>query len=220
MIQEFIDKTPESFIISAKFPGEIVHAGKSYTPDIAKLLIPEYTYETRDTFLERMAKIGPRLGPLLLQFPYFSKRLYSNAGPFVERLEQFLSDLPQMPFRYAVEIRNRTWLTTRFMDMLRRYNVALALTDHPWMPHGDEMRFDPVTTDFVYIRLLGDRKAIEEITTSWDKVVVDNSDRIERWASLIRKLVERDLVVYTYSNNHYSGHAPATTRQLMELVER
>ena len=37
---------------------------------------------------------------------------------------------------------------------------------------------DVVTSDFVYVRLLGDRYAIEEVTKTWDKTVVDRSREI------------------------------------------
>lgn len=30
-------------------------------------------------------------------------------------------------------------------------------------------RIDPITTNFTYVRLLGDRKGIEEQTKVWDK---------------------------------------------------
>ena len=34
---------------------------------------------------------------------------------------------------------------------------------------------DPVTGPLGFVRLLGDREAIEKVTTRWDKVVVDPS---------------------------------------------
>lgn len=33
--------------------------------------------------------------------------------------------------------------------------------------------------DFTYVRLLGDRKGIEEITKTWDKIVVDRNRDME-----------------------------------------
>ena len=34
-----------------------------------------------------------------------------------------------------------------------------------------QKQFDWVTTDFVYVRWLGDRKGMETLTTTWDKTV-------------------------------------------------
>jgi hypothetical protein len=39
-------------------------------------------------------------------------------------------------------------------------------------------KFDPITSDFAYIRLLGDRKGIEQKTKVGDKVVVDRSKEL------------------------------------------
>lgn len=89
------------------------------------------------------------------------------------------------------------------------------------MPHGDEVEqaMDPVTGDHVYVRLLGDRKAIEAITTTWEKEVIDHADRLVRWADLLVRLEQRGLRVFVYVNNHYAGHAPATVRRLRALYE-
>ena len=77
--------------------------------------------------------------------------------------------------RFAVEIRNKTWLDERFTDLLREYNVALTLTDRAKMlrPWEVKDRIDLVTTDFAYVRWLGDRHGIEKMTQVWDKTVVD-----------------------------------------------
>ena len=36
-------------------------------------------------------------------------------------------------------------------------------------------KFDLITANFAYIRLLGDRKGIEEKTKRWDKVIIDRT---------------------------------------------
>jgi len=212
-------KTPEGFLISAKFPRSIVHGGKEAKPDQKVILVPEATYSARDKFLEVMNRLGDRMGPLVLQFPYFSKAVFDSADIFLERLDRFLTDLPP-DFRYAVEIRNRGWLTKNFAEMLRRHNVALVLVDQAWMPHADEVekKFDPVTTDLAYIRLLGDRKEIEAITKNWDKEVIDRGERLERWAEVVARLIEREVATLIYVNNHYAGHAPTTAERLHDLI--
>jgi uncharacterized protein YecE (DUF72 family) len=212
-------KTPEGFLIAAKFPRSIVHGGKAAKPDPEVILVPDATYSARDRFLEVMSRLGDRLGPLVLQFPYLSKAVFESADKFMERLDSFLSDLPG-GFRYAVEIRNRNWLSEQFINLLRDHNIGLVLVDQAWMPHGDEVekKFDPITTDFSYIRLLGDRKEIEAITKSWNKEVIDRGERLERWAEMISRLVEREVETLIYINNHYAGHAPTTSERLHDLL--
>ena len=139
---------------------------------------------------------------------------------FLERLESFLSDLPDN-FRYGVEIRNKAWLSKKYADMLRSYNVAMVLVDQAWMPHADEIerKFDPITTDFCYIRLIGDRKEIEKITKTWEKEVLFQMDRLTRWSEFLLKLTEQQIPTLVYINNHFAGHAPATLRRLKEMFE-
>ena len=67
--------------------------------------------------------------------------------------------------------------------------------------------------------MIGDRKAVDAKTKTFDKVVIDQSERLMRWASLLGDLRERVPESYVYANNHYSGHGPATTRELAALVE-
>ncbi|MCP4583256.1 MAG: DUF72 domain-containing protein, partial [candidate division Zixibacteria bacterium] len=172
----------------------------------------------RDKFLGVMDGLGIRLGPLILQFPYFNKDAFSSAAPFMEKLDRFLEDLPN-DFKYGVEIRNPHWLKKEFVELCRKYNVALVLVDQSWMPHGDEVEkmFDPVTTDFTYIRLLGDRQKIEKITKKWDKEVLDYSERMNRWVEFLHRMVEREIFALVYANNHYAGHAPMTARRMREM---
>lgn len=214
-------KTPEGFLLSAKFPRSIVHGGENERPDGRLVLDPDSTYETRDLFLARMRRLGPRLGPLVLQFPYFNREAFPSAGPFLERLNRFLADLPRPGFVYGVEVRNKAWVTPELRALLAGHGVILVLVDQAWMPLGDEVeaRFDPVTGPLAYVRLLGDRDAIEKLTTTWGKEVLDQTPKLERWARLLVRLMDRGVKSLVYVNNHYAGHAPTTVRRLRERFE-
>jgi uncharacterized protein YecE (DUF72 family) len=219
-VDGWVEKTPENFVLSSKFPRSIVHAGDGPHPDAAKLLLPDHTYRERDEFLDVISRLGSRLGTLVLQFPYFSKNAFAHPGPFLDRLHGFLVDLPP-GFRYAVEIRNRGWFTPEFAHLCREHDVSMVLVDQAWMPHGDELeeRFDIVTSHPAYIRLLGDRKEIEAITHRWDVEVVDRKERLQRWANFLVRAMRRGAPVLVYVNNHYAGHAPSTVRRLQELFQ-
>jgi uncharacterized protein YecE (DUF72 family) len=106
-------------------------------------------------------------------------------------------------------------------DLLAARRAAMVLVDQAWMPHGDEVeaRMDPVTADFAYARLLGDRKEIEAITKTFDREVIDRGDRLVRWADLLARFARRGVRTLVYVNNHYAGHAPTTTRRLKALFE-
>ena len=53
-------------------------------------------------------------------------------------------------------------------------------------PAQVEAEIDPVTGPLGFVRLLGDREAIEKVTTTWDKVVVDRSADLAETAGVIR----------------------------------
>ena len=119
----------------------------------------------------------------------------------------------------------RTWLEDehkRLIDLLREHNVALASTDLANMPRPWEMeeKLDLVTTDFLYVRWLGDRKGIEALTTTWDKTIVDRADDLRNWADLFRQFVSRDLKVYAYATNHYAGHGPGTVKLIWDMWKK
>jgi uncharacterized protein YecE (DUF72 family) len=220
MVSGWDRKTPEGFTLAAKFPRSIVHAGEGPRPDPGILLDPDKTGRDVEQFLDAMDLLGPKCGPLVLQFPYFNKQAFSSSEPFFARLDLFLAGLPDR-FRYAVEIRNRNWLRPELCDLLRRHRTALVLTDLHYMPHPASVaeKLDVATTDFTYGRLIGDRKAIDAVTSTFDRVVLDQSDRLGRWATLMRKLLPGVEAAYLYANNHYAGHAPETIRQLAEMIE-
>lgn len=85
------------------------------------------------------------------------------------------------------------------------------------MPRPAELTFDPITADWTYIRWLGDRKTIEEQTTTWDKVVVDRSAELSGWVDFCYQMRRCGVIVFAYANNHYAGHAPATIKQFQQL---
>lgn len=213
-------KTPEGFTLSAKFPRSIVHCGQGERPDGARVLVPEHTLEDTTRFLEAMRELGSRAGPLVLQFPYFNREAFGSLAPFLARLDAYLAALPR-DFRYGVEIRNKNWLTPPFFDCLRAHRVAWVAVDLPYMPHPLDLssELDPFTTDFTYARLIGDRKQVEDLTDTFDRVVVDQSARIDRWAEWLAAALPRTSETFAYANNHFAGHAPATIRELARAIE-
>jgi uncharacterized protein YecE (DUF72 family) len=219
MVEGWVRKTPPGFRLAAKFPRSIVHAGEGAHPDPDVLLVPEKVAADTEEFLAVMRLLGDRCGPLVLQFPYFNRAAFAHMGPFLDRLDAYLGTLPD-DFRYAVEVRNRWWIKPPLLEVLRRHRAALVLVELAYLPHPAELaaRLDLVTTDFVYARLIGDRKAVERKTKTFDRIVVDRSASLNLWAVLLRSLRELVPQVYVFANNHYAGHGPATIRELIGLV--
>lgn len=220
MVEGWERKTPDGFVLCAKFPRDVVHAGKGAKPDPEKVLVPEWVEDTTDRFLRTMKLMGDKCGPLVLQFPYFNRTVFPHRDEFLERLDAFWNLLPD-DYRYGVEIRNKNWIDDVMLEFLRERNLGLVLVDLLYMSHPADLAktHDLVTSDFVYCRLIGDRKAVDAKTETFDRVVIDQSSRLQRWAKLLNDLRRRVPETYVYANNHYAGHGPATTRELAELVD-
>lgn len=201
------ERTPPGFLFAAKVPQVITH----------EKLLEDCAAEFGE-FLRVMARLGDKLGPLLLQFRYFKKSELPDPKPFLDRLERFLPALPGA-MRFAVEVRNKTLVTPRLFDLLRRHRVALAFIGHPWFYRVDEMvkRNEAMTTDFCYLRWLGDRYAIEKQTTRWDRLIIDRTREMGTWVPAIRTMLHANRTVYGYFNNHYAGYAVGSIRHFRDL---
>jgi uncharacterized protein YecE (DUF72 family) len=207
MVDGWRDKTPPGFLFAAKVPQVITHE---------KLL--ENCGDDLGSFLRVMARLGDKLGPLLFQFRYFKKAEFPDPKPFIDRLERFLPALPR-EIRFAVEVRNKSFVTPRLLNLLMRHRVALAFIDHPWFFGIDEIlrKGEVLTADFSYIRWLGDRKEIEERTQRWDRLIIDRTRDMGRWVPNIRKMIDEGTTVHGYFNNHYAGYAIGSIRLFQEL---
>ncbi len=190
-VQKWREISPEGFLFAAKFPQEITHE--------RNLVGSEAEAES---FVRTMAELGDRLGPLLLQLP----PSFDVEGMGV--LEDFLKCLPE-GFRYAVEVRHRSWIGSNLPELLRAYGAALALVDYPRMP-----RLEEATTDFVYIRWLGDRRVFPEGHTHLKK---ERDEDLKWWSDLVDRFLGEGRAVFAYANNHYQNHSPSTLERFLKI---
>ena len=100
----------------------------------------------------------------------------------------------------------------------RRHNTALTLTVQKWMPRPAEIiaRLDPITGPMSYFRLIGNREAIEKLTPTFNKIVIDKSEEMAECARAIELMAEHVPVV-VFANNHYAGFAPETARRFSDF---
>jgi len=204
------EKTPPGFIFAAKVPSVITHQ------KVLKDCQQEFT-----TFLQTMELLGDRLGPLLLQFPYFNKNTFASRDQFEKLLRPFLKTLPQ-GFQFALEIRNKNWISWDFLELLREHSVAYALVAQSWMPRIDTLAkaLDIVTGEFFYARFIGDRQGIERKTQKWDRLVEDKTQEMTVWTNELKKIVNKGVRTYAFFNNHYAGFAPGSVKLFEDLWEK
>lgn len=213
-VQGWYEKTPKDFVFSAKVPQTITHE---------KVL--EVCGDDLRFFLSAMEPLKEKLGALLFQFPYFNKKAFATPQDFFARVRAFLKTLPKdSGFHFALEVRNKNYLLPELFAMLQEHDIALTLLDHPYMPRPALWfaagKPDPLTAEFTYIRLIGDRYGLEEITKVFDKVVIDRARELEEWTGICTQVRRRGVDMLVYINNHFAGHAPTTIRQLHALWEK
>ena len=150
--------------------------------------------------IDRAERLGDHLGPNLLHLPPRWKRN-------VERLDELLTVAPRT-MRWAVELRDPSWLHEETYDVLRRHGAALCihdlLADHPW----------ELTTDWTYLRFHGPNALEQKYLGRY------GSERLAAPAAKIRGWLAEGNDVYAYFNNDFHGHAIQDALDLREMATR
>ena len=199
------ENTPPGFIFAAQVPGIITH----------QKVMKDCQHELT-TFLNSLELLGDRLGPLLLQFPYFNKNTFASRAQFDKLLQPFLKTLPT-EFKFAVEIRNKNWISWDFLELLRDHSVAFVVVAQAWMPSIDVLAraLDLLCGDFFYARFIGDRK---EVTTQrWDNLSEDKTSELTVWIEELKKIADRASQTYVFFSNQYAGFAPGSVKLFHDL---
>jgi uncharacterized protein YecE (DUF72 family) len=163
------ENTPPGFVFAAQVPGVITH----------QKVMKDCQHELT-TFLNSVELLGDRLGPLLLQFPYFNRNTFASRAQFDKLLLPFLKTLPR-EFKFAVEIRNKNWISWDFLEILRDHSVAFVVIAQAWMPSIDVLAraLDLLCGDFFYARFIGDRKEVK--AQHWDNLSEDKTSELIVW---------------------------------------
>jgi uncharacterized protein YecE (DUF72 family) len=148
--------------------------------------------------MDRVERLGASAGPTLVQLPPRWKR---NA----ERLDEFLAVAPKH-VRWAVEVREASWLHEETYEVLRRHGAALCIHDllagHPW----------ELTTDWTYVRFHGPRATEAAYQGRYGPDgLFWMADRLEGW-------LKEGCDVYAYFNNDDSGYAVEDARWLADRL--
>lgn len=190
------ERTPDGFTFALKLPQEITHELRFVGAQ-----------EVADRFFDVARELGPKLGTVLIQCgPDFS-------SPERDALEEFLLSLPG-DIDFAIEFRQKGWINEETLALLTARNVALALVDARWIPRSWMLKLaERPTASHAYVRFMGPNRAI----TDFSHVQVDRTAEIEAWAEVLPLLATK-VKVYTYVNNHFAGHSPATIRELQRKL--
>src|SRR5688572_25829990 len=195
-VRTWAEVTPEGFRFCPKAPKTITH-----DPDVAL----DRAVGAMHEFLEVISALGPKLGPVLIQFP---PSLSASEAPSLRR---FIRALPS-ELRLAVEFRHESWFVESTIGLLRSLNVCWAAADY-----AHEPRQLHVTSDFLYIRWIG----LHQQFPSMDRERVEVTGQLATWKEQIDRAAASSPHLWTvwgFFNNDYAGHAPATCRHFKRLV--
>ncbi|HEU4709613.1 MAG TPA: DUF72 domain-containing protein [Methylophilaceae bacterium] len=227
------DSTPPGFVFSVKAHRYITHIRK-----LREVEMPIANFLSNGLF-----HLKEKLGPILWQFPpsfRFDPALFENflrllphdmksALALAERREpkmrekEYLVIDTNRPMRHAVEIRNKSFIDLAFIDLLRKYDVALVVADTA----GKWPYYEDVTSDFMYLRLHGEEELYASGYT--DEALDRWAARISAWntgsqpadAVLISGQPPASLSarnVYCYFDNDIKVKAPFDARKLLRRL--
>src|SRR3989441_11354372 len=139
-----------------------------------------------------MRPLADKTLALLIQLP---PSLHIFEG--LERLRDLVPEL-DTKFRYAVEVRHRSWFQDLAYNFFANNDICMV-----WSQLA-ELETPPIlTTDFLYLRLIGDRSIQEK---DFGRIQIDRVLEMERWADNIKAVQdERIKLAIVTENNHYAG---------------
>jgi uncharacterized protein YecE (DUF72 family) len=196
-VSNWVKRTPKNFKFTAKFPRVITHDKR--LKDVDKEL---------EQFFEVIGPLSNKTLALLIQLPPSLQILEG-----LENLRELVRELDTR-FRYAIEVRHRSWFQDLAYNFFADNGICLA-----WSQLA-EMKTPPVvTTDFIYLRLIGDRSIQEK---DFGRIQIDRVREMQKWVDSINKTVQEDderirLAIVT-ANNHYAGFGPRTVNIFRNMV--
>jgi uncharacterized protein YecE (DUF72 family) len=146
-----------------------------------------------------------KLLALLLQLP---PSLTVKEG--LKKLEALIHILDP-DFRYAIEVRNRSWFDKNVYKLLSDNNICLAWSQLDTIQTPPEL-----TSDFAYLRFMGDRSIDEK---NFGRIQKDRLKELRLWSNSVRQVKHNKAkFAVVAANNHYAGFGPATANSFRKMV--
>ncbi len=203
----WMEMTPSSFRFACKLPREITHACKLH--DCSAQLT---------AFLRAVEPLAAKLHVVLIQLPpSFTPR----DGRTI--LRNFLKQLPG-DFRFAIEFRHPGWHRPNIIRLLETHRICWVWADTSPLNERNLAPFEflPQTTDFLYVRLLGDYATKYDSEGKhlhpYGKLLWKREAALESWSVKIERHLSEVRNVWAVTGNHYEGFAPETAQRLAQRL--
>ena len=195
MVQQWYNNTPTGFTFTPKIPKRITH--DQHLEDVTSYL---------SFFLRTLDPLNEKLGPFLIQLPpSFKLPKHEKA------LANFINEL-NPKYRYAVEFRHKSWFNPETEKLLESKNVCQAWSINQYLTTPAA-----VTSDIVYLRMVGSREI-----TEFKGIQKDQTETMQTWKKSLKDIEGSVKDRFIFFNNHFAGFGPASAnefRRLMGLVE-
>ena len=206
-VRRWAETTPGSFRFTCKLPRHITHICR--LRDCAAEL---------SSFFRALEPLGPKLHVILVQLP---PSLTPANGKHA--LRKFLTQLPR-DFRFAIEFRHAGWHRPQFIRLVEKYRVCWVWADTTPLNERNLAPFEflPCTTDFLYLRLLGDYATKYDVDGGhihrYGKLLWKREAALESWSLKIQRHLTDVRSVWAFAGNHFEGFAPETCQRLAERL--
>jgi uncharacterized protein YecE (DUF72 family) len=199
--------TPAHFRFVCKLPKQITHERR--LRDCAGELT---------AFLRSLEPLACKLSVVLIQLPPSYRPAEEKSG-----LRNFLAQLPA-DFRFAIEFRHAGWHRPHFIRLLEKHRVCWVWSDMSPLNERNlaPFEFQPLTTDFIYLRLLGDAltkyDGNGESAHRYGKLLWKREAALDSWALRMQRHRDEVRNVWVFANNHYEGFSPETCQRLAQRL--
>ena len=206
-VRRWAEATPASFRFTCKLPRQITHICR--LRDCGAEL---------NLFLRAIEPLGSKLQAILIQLP----PSFTPADG-KQALRKFLVQLPR-EFRFAIEFRHPGWHRPQFIRLIEKYRICWVWADTTPLNERNLAPFEflPCTTDFLYVRLLGDYATKYDVDGGhihrYEKLLWKREAALENWSLKIKRHLLDVRSVSAFAGNHFEGFAPETCQRLAERL--
>ncbi len=175
-----------------------------------------------NAFLKPCLSMREKVGVLMFEFSKFHRADYEHGRNFLADLDQFLTALPT-GWPYAIEMRNRSWLTPEYFACLNRHNVAHVFNSWTQMPPVEEQLALPgsrTTPSLVAARFLlkPGRKYADAVEAFQPYAKVKEPIQQAREAGtmlILEGATTKKKKTFIYVNNRMEGNAIGTIQAML-----